>query len=125
MADPNPITVPVTGEGLWGNYEPLAARRVDVPAARVDPSAQHLGLPPELVQSLGLLPAGADGRMFAAVRLTILDRTATMDVRQLGDGDPVTVGRLPLAHLDLVIDVQSRSVTGNPAYGGEWVVEMY
>jgi hypothetical protein len=32
---------------------------------------------------------------------------------------------LPLENLDLVVDLRSRRLTGNPAHGGEQVFELY
>jgi hypothetical protein len=43
------------------------------------------------------------------------------DVRSV----PVLVGQIPLEHLDLVIDMRSHTLTGNPAHGGEHMYEMY
>jgi hypothetical protein len=41
-----------------------------------------------------------------------------------------TIGRvlteaLPLEQLDLVVDLRGRTLTGNPAHGGEHVYELY
>ena len=52
-------------------------------------------------------------------------RSCTMDVMELPDDVPVLVGQLPLEHLDLVMDLRSRSLIGNPAHGGEHVYELY
>ena len=41
------------------------------------------------------------------------------------DEVPVLIGQLPLEHLDLVVDLRSRSLVGNPAHGGEHVYELY
>ena len=35
------------------------------------------------------------------------------------------IGQLPLESLDLVVNPQSRRLTGNPAHGGEHMVELY
>jgi len=37
----------------------------------------------------------------------------------------VLIGQLPLEHLDFVVDLQSRTLTGNPAQGGEEMFELY
>ena len=44
---------------------------------------------------------------------------------QVPDEVPVSIGQLPLEHLDLVVDLRSRSLIGNPAHGGEHVYELY
>ena len=62
--------------------------------------------------------------MYDAVRLTIRDRSCTMDVMEVPDDVPVLIGQLPLEHLDLVVDLRSRSLVGNPVHGGEHVYEL-
>jgi hypothetical protein len=41
--------------------------------------------------------------------------------------EPPTMGRVITAatNLDLVVDLRSRSLVGNPAHGGEHVYELY
>ena len=63
--------------------------------------------------------------MYEPVRLTICGRTCTMDVMEVPDDVPVLIGQLPLEHLDLVVDLRSHSLIGNPAHGGEHVYELY
>jgi hypothetical protein len=63
--------------------------------------------------------------MFEAVRLTIQGRQCTMDVLEVPDTVPVLIGQIPLEHLDLVVDLRSRSLIGNPAHGGEHMYELY
>ena len=48
-----------------------------------------------------------------------------MDVTELPDGCPVLIGQIPLEAMDFVVDMPSRSVIGNPAHGGEHVIELY
>ena len=48
-----------------------------------------------------------------------------MDVMEVPDTVPVLIGQLPLKHLDLVVDLRSRSLTGNPAHEGEHVYELF
>ena len=52
-------------------------------------------------------------------RVTVQD--ALVDT---GDDVPVLIGQLPLEHLDLVVDLRSRTLIGNPAHGGEHVYEL-
>ena len=63
--------------------------------------------------------------MYDAVRLTIQGRTCTMDVMEVPDGLLALIGQLPLAHLDLVIDLRNQRLIGNPAHGGEHMYELY
>ena len=48
-----------------------------------------------------------------------------MDVMEVPDDTPVLIGQLPLEQLDFVVDLQSRSLIGNPAHGGEQMYELY
>ena len=126
-------------EDLWAVKRGLLpadkVRRVTVSDALVDTGATLLSLPTRLIEQLGLERTAskrlitstgeAEGALCSAVRLTILDRWCTMDVMEVPDNVPVLVGQLPLEHLDLVVDPRSRTLTGNPAHGGEHVYELY
>ncbi len=68
---------------------------------------------------------GAPAVMYDPVRLTIMGRDCTMDVLGAPEAAPVRIGRIPLLHLDLVVDLAACKLTGNPAHGGEHVYEMY
>jgi predicted aspartyl protease len=110
-------------------------RRITVPDALVDTGATILSVPTRLIKQLGLGKTGSKhvtsssgpttADMYDAVRLTIQGRSCTMDVIEVPDAVPVLIGQIPLEHLDLVVDLRSRSLTGNPAHGGEHVYEMY
>jgi predicted aspartyl protease len=110
-------------------------RRIVVPDALVDTGAMLLSIPTRLIQQLGLVRTGTkrlvssagavQAGMYEAVRLTILGRDCTMDVLEVPDDVPVLIGQIPLEHLDLVVDLRNRKLTGNPAHGGEHVYEMY
>jgi predicted aspartyl protease len=110
-------------------------RRITVPDALVDTGATLLSLPTRLIRRLGLGPrrtrrvisstGAAEATMYEAVRLTIQDRDCTVDVMEVPDDVPVLIGQLPLENLDLVVDLRSRRLTGNPAHGGEQVFELY
>jgi predicted aspartyl protease len=118
-----------------GSLPPENVRRVTVPDALVDTGATLLSLPTRLIRQLGLNPVRtrkvasstgpAETTMYDAVRLTIQDRYCTVDVMEVRDEVPVLIGQLPLENLDLVVDLRSRRLTGNPAHGGEQVFELY
>jgi predicted aspartyl protease len=126
-------------EDLWAAKRGLLAaeqvRRITVADALVDTGATLLSLPTRLVHQLGLSKTStkhvtssigvAEAGVYDAVRLTIQGRTCTMDVMEVPDTVPVLIGQLPLEHLDLVVDLRSRSLIGNPAHGGEHVYELY
>lgn len=111
------------------------ARREVVTDALVDTGATLLSLPTSLIQQLGLAKTSSkrvtssirigEAAVYEAVRLTIQGRSCTMDVMEVPDTVPVLIGQLPLEHLDLVVDLRSRSLIGNPAHGGEHIYELY
>ena len=59
------------------------------------------------------------------MNLTIMGRQLTVDVMEVPDDVPVLIGQVPLEMLDLVVDLQGRSLVGNPAHGGEHTLELY
>jgi len=46
-----------------------------------------------------------------------------MDVLEVPDGVPALVGQIPLICLDFVVDPRSQTLIGNPAHGGEQILE--
>jgi hypothetical protein len=63
--------------------------------------------------------------VYDAARLTIQGRDCTVDVMEVPDEVPAFIGQIPLEMLDLVVDLQSRRLIGNPAHGGEQILELY
>jgi predicted aspartyl protease len=110
-------------------------RRVQVADALIDTGATMLSMPRRLIQQLGLIPfrrrrartsAGTiDVQVYGAVRLTIQGRDCNADVSELPDDCPVLIGQLPLEMLDFVVDPMGQRLIGNPAHGGEHMIEMY
>jgi predicted aspartyl protease len=136
----------VTTEAVIENFEDLYAvrrgvlrpdqvRRVVVRDALVDTGATLLSLPTRLIRQLGLERRGTkrtrsstglgEAELYDAVRLTIQDRDCPTDVLEVPDDIPVLIGQIPLENLDLVVDLRSGRLIGNPAHGGELVFEMY
>jgi predicted aspartyl protease len=125
-------------EDLWavkrGLLPPEQRRQITVTDALVDTGPTLLSLPTRLIQQLGLGKTAskhvissvgpAQANVFEAVRLTIQGRSCTMDVMEVPDTVPVLIGQLPLEHLDLVVDLRSRALVGNPAHGGEHIYEL-
>ena len=109
-------------------------RRIEIAEALVDTEATGLSLPRRLVEQLGLLPirtrravttAGVrDVPTFGAVKLTIQGRDCVCDVTEVDDACPVLIGQVPLELMDLVVDPNRRQLIGNPAHGGEHMVEL-
>ena len=126
-------------EDLWSVRKGLLpadqARSVLVTDALVDTGATLLSLPTRLIRELGLQAVSmkrvtssvgiAETMLYDAVRLTIQGRSCTMDVIEVPDAVPVLIGQIPLEHLDFTIDMQGRKLVGNPAHGGEHMIEAY
>ena len=122
-------------EAQRGLRLPDQVRRITVSDALVDTGATTLALPTRMIQQLGLTKSyekratsSAGTRQVAvyeAVRLTIQGRYLTLDAMEVPDDVPVLIGQIPLEMLDLVIDIQGRRLIGNPAHGGEHILELY
>lgn len=126
-------------EDIWAVKRGLQpaeeARRVVVPEALADTGASRLSMPTSLIHQLGLAQIGtkrvmssigpAQAALYGPVRLTVMGRDCMVDVLEVPDGVPVLIGQLPLENLDLVVDPCNHKLTGNPAHGGEHVIELY
>jgi predicted aspartyl protease len=110
-------------------------RKITVPEAVVDSGKTTLGLPKQFIDQLGLpkqyekRAMTADGmrmiNVYESVQLEILGRLATIDPFELPDGKRILIGRLPLLFMDWVIDESAKKLIGNPAHGGEEMLEMF
>jgi predicted aspartyl protease len=110
-------------------------RTVEVRDALVDTGATILSMPKQLIDRLGLHPvrtrqartsAGPTTvQVYGTVRLTIQGRDCPSDVSELPDDCPVLIGQVPLELLDFVIDPIGQRLIGNPAHGGEHIIELY
>jgi predicted aspartyl protease len=118
-----------------GNRSADQVRRIVVEDTLVDTGATELALPTRLINELGLTKRyekrsrSSTGTnmvsVYEVVRLTIQDRYCSVDVMEVPDEVPVLIGQIPLEFLDLVVDPQSRCLIGNPAHGGEHILELY
>lgn len=118
-----------------GSRPATAVRRIDVPDALVDTGASTLSLPQSLVTQLGLKPfrtrpartsAGpVNLEVFGTVRLTIHGRECNCDAVAIPDDCPMLIGQIPMELLDFVVDPAGQRLIGNPAHGGEHVIELY
>jgi predicted aspartyl protease len=110
-------------------------RSVEVTDALADTAATTLCVPRRLIAQLGLRPVRTRQartsaglvtlQMFGVVRLTIQGRDWNGDVSEVPDDCPVLVGQLPLEGLDFVVDPGGQRLIGNPAHGGEHILELY
>ena len=65
-----------------------------------------------------------DVQTFGAVKLTVQGRDCVCDVAEVDEACPVLIGQVPLELMDFVIDPGGRTLTGNPAHGGEHIIEL-
>lgn len=110
-------------------------RSLEVADALVDTGATMLSMPKRLIAQLGLrlvrtrqarTAAGlVTVQVYGSVRLTVQERDCTMDVTELPADCPVLIGQLVLEGLDFVVDPIGQRLIGNPAHGGEQVIELY
>ena len=63
--------------------------------------------------------------LWLARRRLLKDNDLGLDVMEVPDDVPVLIRQLPLEQLDIVIDLRSRTLIGNPTHGGEHVFELY
>ncbi|MGE0608568.1 MAG: aspartyl protease family protein [Pirellulales bacterium] len=123
---------------LWncsqGQLPSERVRWLQIKDALLDTGATTLALPTRMIRALDLhktngrstMTCGGKSRVaiFEAVRLTIMDRFCTVDVMEVPDDVPPLIGQIPLEALDLVIDSRNHRLTGNPAHGGEHIMEL-
>lgn len=112
-------------------------RSVEVTDALVDTGATILSMPKSMIDRLSLslvrartavTSAGTvnvNVNVYGTVRLTIQGRDCPTDVTELPDECPVLIGQIPLESLDFVVDMRGGRLIGNPAHGGEQILELY
>ena len=109
-------------------------RKVVVSEALVDTGATTLSMPRSLLDQIGLtkryekraLTAAGERTMsvYGAARVVIMGRDCITDVVEVPEGNPVLIGQIPLEMMDWVVDLQQRKLIGNPAHGGEQILEV-
>jgi predicted aspartyl protease len=117
-----------------GKITPEQVRKIIIPDALVDTGATTLGLPKRHLDQLGLTKqydkraTTAAGirtiNIYETARVDIMGRLATVDPIELPDDSPVLIGQIPLEAMDWVVDLQGRKLIGNPAHGGEHILEL-
>lgn len=118
-----------------GSKRPEDVRVVEVEDAMVDTGASTLSMPKGLITQLGLDPfrtrrartsAGVlTFQMYGPVRLTIQGRSCLCDALELPDDCPVLIGLIPLESMDWVVDPIGQRLIGNPAHGGEDMMDLF
>ncbi len=118
-----------------GTLSPQQVRAVEADDALVDTGATFLGIPRRHIAQLGLLPSRTRQartvggivtiQIYQGVRLTVQGRDCTCDVMELADDLSVLIGQVPLEQLDFVVDPGSQSLIGNPAHGGQQMIDAF
>ncbi len=118
-----------------GILPPDQVRTIEVTNALVDTGASSLSMPKSMIEQLGLdlvrtrtavTSAGVVTLgVYGPAKLTIQGRDCPTDVAELPEECPVLIGQLPLEAMDWVIDMKNHCVIGNPAHGGEQIIELY
>jgi predicted aspartyl protease len=125
-------------QDLWdqerGSLPAEQVRRIDIADALVDTGSTLLSLPTRYIEQLGLKKSRertvvttrgvTTAAIYDAVRVTIMDRDCVVEVMEVTDSVPALVGQIPLELLDLVVNPSAGSLTGNPAHGGEHILEL-
>lgn len=121
--------------GRRGVIPPNSARSVEVADALIDTGVTQLSLPRHSIEKLGLRPSrvrqartavgSVTVQVYEAVRLEVQGRDCLSDVTELPDECPALIGQIPLEQMDFVVDPRGQRLIGNPAHGGEHVIELY
>lgn len=114
---------------------PADIRTLQVDDALVDTGATLLSLPSRMIQKLGLrpsrtrtarTPAGhVTFKIYFPVRLTVQNRECVTEVCEVPDTCPALIGQVPLEILDFLVDPAGQRLIGNPAHGGEQMIELF
>ncbi len=117
-----------------GIMNPEDVKRITVEDALVDTGATRLGLPPLLIEQLGLTPFRSEPVrtvngvtelwIYSPVQFRLLARESITTVLGIPEGTPVLIGHLLLEDLDLCLDIK-QGLIYNPAHDGEWMSELY
>jgi len=135
------VVVPAKIENLEDFYKvnqgvlpPEQVRCVEVTDALVDTGATTLLMPKRLIAQLGLVPlrtrqartigGAVTLPVYRATRLTVQGRDCIVDVVEIDDAFEVIIGQIPLELMDWVVDVRGQRLIGNPAHGGEQMLEV-
>ena len=111
-----------------------APRSLEVEAL-VDTGATRLYLKPSVIKKLGLersdtvrsKTTNGDAIRFKyePVRLELMGRGEVFEVIEVPEEVPNLLGQVPLEVLDFVVDARGQKLIGNPAHGGEQMIEEY
>jgi predicted aspartyl protease len=64
-------------------------------------------------------------RIFAGAIVFIQGREIQTEVMENDITTPALIGYLVLEHVDLIPDIKTQKLIGNPEHGGKWIIDMY
>jgi len=122
-------------EVFKGQISEDQVRRLEVDDAMVDTGATLVSMPMRLIEQLGLkriktahartaiglMPFG----IYEQVKWTIQGRDCEVRVMEVADEYAVSIGKMPLALLDFVVNPLGQKLVGNPDHGGDYMIDMY
>lgn len=121
-------------EAERGNRRPEEIRKLTVSEALIDTGSTTLSMPRSLLEQIGLtkryekraMTAGGECTMnvYGTARVEIMGRDCVTDVIEIPEGSPVLIGQIPLEMMDWVVDMRNKKLIGNPAHGGEHILEV-
>ena len=105
-------------------------QRITVEDGLVDTGTTRLGLPPSLIERLGLTPFRSEPVrtvngitelwIYSPVQFTLLERESITTVMGVPEGTPVLIGHILLEDLDLCLDIK-KGLIYNPEHDGVWM----
>jgi predicted aspartyl protease len=118
-----------------GMLKPEEVRRIVVSNAIIDSGYALLSLPKRLIDQLGLrfecrkrsrtATGATEVNVYQATRLTIQGRICAAEVVESPDDVPALIGQILLESLDFVVDIRAQKLIGNPAHGGEQIIDLF
>ena len=118
-----------------GGMSANQVRRVEVTDAVINTAATMLSMPKRLIARLGLRhirkqqaltsASAMTIHVYGTVRLTIMERDCIADVAEVPDDCPMQIDRITLHLLDFVVDPVSHRLIGDPAHGGEPMLDLF
>lgn len=96
--------------------------------AHADDNPTRLYLNSRVIRYLGLKKTddgSIRGQIHESVRLEVRGRHGHFNVVDSGESGPNILGRIPLMHLDFVVDSKNRKLIPNPEHGDKQMSEEY
>ncbi|MBT7408470.1 MAG: hypothetical protein HN826_02095 [Methylococcales bacterium] len=100
----------------------------------VDTGAALVGLTPDIIQKLQLIKTGerwsitTNGRVkrsiYSGLRISVMDRTVTLEVCDLPLGTPNLLGYIALELMDFIVIPNEQKLAANPDHQNEFLMDL-